>query len=123
MSRAGYIIKIANFRTVWVSKMQTEIALSTTKAEYISLIQSMKYLIPLRKIMLDVSIVFGVKYDSCNSYTTTLEKKRAIELAKEPKYKTQTIHLSIKWHHFIKHIIQGTSKIAILKQINKNLTS
>ena len=48
-------------------------------------------LIPLRKIMLDVSSVFGMKCDSCNSYTITFEdNKGAIELGKEPKYIPQT---------------------------------
>ena len=72
-SRTGYIIKLANCPIVWVSKMQTEIALSTTEAEYISLIQSIRYLIPLRHVMLEVSSVFGMKCDSCNSYTKTFE--------------------------------------------------
>ena len=112
LSRTGYIIKFANFPIVWVSKMQIEIDLSATKAEYISLSQSMRDLIPLRHIMLEVSSVFGMKCDSCNSYTTTFEdNKGAIELAKEPKYRPQTKHLSIKWHHFREHTKQGTAEI------------
>ena len=60
--------------------MQTEIDLSTTEAEYVSMSQSMRDLIPLRHIMLEVSSVFGMKCDSCNSYTTTFkENKGAIE--------------------------------------------
>ena len=48
----------------------------------------MRYFIPLRHIMLEVSSIFGMKCDSCNSYTTTFEdNKGAIELAKEPKYR------------------------------------
>ena len=46
--------------------MKTEIDLLTTEAEYISLIQSMRDLIPLRHIMLEVSSVFGMKCDSCS---------------------------------------------------------
>ena len=68
--------------------MQTYIALSTTKAEYISLSQSMRYLITLIHDMFKVSSVFGMKCDLCNSYTTTFEdNKEAIEFAKEPKYR------------------------------------
>ena len=63
LSRTGYIIKFANCPIVWVSKMQTEIALLTTEAEYISLSQSMRDLISLRHIMLEVSSVFGMKCD------------------------------------------------------------
>ena len=51
LPRTGYIIKFSNFPIVWVSKIQTEKDLSTTEAEYISLIQSMRYFIPLRHIM------------------------------------------------------------------------
>ena len=80
------MIKFANFPIVWVSKMQTEIALLTTESEYISTSQSMRYLIPLRHIMSEVSDVFGMKCDLCNSYTTIFEEnKGAIGLAKETK--------------------------------------
>ena len=68
------MIKFENCPIVWVSKMHTEIALSTTEAEYISMSQSIRYLIPLRQIMLEVSSVFGMKYDLCNLYTTTLKR-------------------------------------------------
>ena len=111
LSRTGYIIKFVNFPIVCVSKIQIKIALSITEAEYISLSQIMRDLIPLRHIMLEVSSVFGMKFDSCNSCTTTFkDNKGEIELAKEPKYRPRTKHLSIKWHHFREHIKRGTSK-------------
>ena len=95
--------------------MQTEIPLSTTEAEYISLHQNMRYLIPLKHIMLEASSVFGMKCDSCNSYTTTFEENKvAIGLAKEPKYRPRTKHLSIKWHHFREHIKRGKSNIVYI---------
>ena len=63
----------------------------TAEAEYISLSQSMRYLIPLIQIMLDVSRVFGMKCDSCNSNTTTFkDNKVEIELEKELKDRPQT---------------------------------
>ena len=109
------MIKFANCPIIWVSKMQTEIALSTTEVEYISLSKSMRDLIPLLHIMLEVSSLFGMRCDSCNSYTTTFEdNKGAIESAKEPKYRLQTKHISIKCHHFREHIKLGTSKIVYI---------
>ena len=69
----------------------------------------MRDFIPLRHIMLELSSIFGMKCDSCNSYTTTFEdSKGEIELAKEPKYRPQTKHLFIKWHQFREHIKRGT---------------
>ena len=84
--------------------------------EYISLSQSMRDLIPLRHIMLEVLKVFWLKCDSYNSYTTTFEdNKGEIELAKGPKYRPQTKHISIKWHNFREHIKRGTSKIVYIE--------
>ena len=92
--------------------MQTEISLLTTKVEYISPSQIMRDLIPLRQITLDVSSVFGMKCDYCDSHTTTFEdSKGEIELAKEPKYGPQTKHLSVKWYHFREYTRRGTSNI------------
>ena len=44
--------------------------------EYISLTQILRYLIPLRHIMLEVSSLFGMKCGLCNSYTTTFEDNK-----------------------------------------------
>ena len=77
--------------------MQIWIDLLTTEAKYIRLSQSMIDLIPFIHIMLEVSSVFGMTCDWCNSYTTTFEdNKVAIDLAKEPKYRPRTKHLFIK---------------------------
>ena len=73
MRRTGNINKFVNCPIVCVSNMPIEIVLSTIEAEYISLSQSMKDLIPLRQNMLEVSSVFVKKYDSCNAYTMTFE--------------------------------------------------
>ena len=96
--------------------MQTEIALLTTEYRYIILSQSTRYLIPLRQIIFDVSVIFGMEFDFCNSYTTTFKyNKGAIELAKESKYRPRTKNISIKWDHFREHIRQVTSKIVYIE--------
>jgi hypothetical protein len=53
-SRTGYVIKFCNIPVLWVSKIQTQISLSTIKAEYISLSQSMRYLIPIREALKEI---------------------------------------------------------------------
>jgi hypothetical protein len=47
LSRTGYVIMYANCPIHWVSRLQTEIALSTTEAEYIALSQALRNVIPL----------------------------------------------------------------------------
>jgi hypothetical protein len=50
-SRTRYVIKFCNVPILWVSKMQTQIALSTMEAEYIALSKSMRDLITIREIL------------------------------------------------------------------------
>ena len=51
LSRKGYMIFYAGCLLVWMSKLQTEISLSTTKAEYIALSQVMCEIIPLTRLL------------------------------------------------------------------------
>jgi hypothetical protein len=46
-SRTGYIITYCGCPVIWASKLQTEIALSTTEAEYIALSTALREVIPL----------------------------------------------------------------------------
>jgi hypothetical protein len=41
-SRTGYVIQFAGYPVIWASKLQTEIALSVTEAEYIALSSASK---------------------------------------------------------------------------------
>jgi len=47
LSRTGYVIMYTNCPILWVSRLQTEIALSTAEAEYIALSQALCDVIPL----------------------------------------------------------------------------
>jgi hypothetical protein len=46
-SHTGFVILFASCPLLWVSKLQTEVALSTAEAEYIALSQAMRDLIPM----------------------------------------------------------------------------
>jgi hypothetical protein len=48
----GYVIRYTGYPMHWASKMQTEITLSTTKAEYRALSQSMRQVLPIMWITL-----------------------------------------------------------------------
>ena len=49
-SRSGYVITYAGCPLLWASKMQTEIALSSTEAEYIALSQALREVIPITEL-------------------------------------------------------------------------
>ena len=105
LSRTGYVLTFSGCPISWVSKMQTEIALSTTEAEYIALSQSMRDLIPIRSVLEELTMILGLKIDIPITHSTVFEDNNgALELAKEPKYRPRTKHIAIKYHHFREHV-------------------
>jgi hypothetical protein len=100
-SRTGYIIMFANCPLLWASKLQTEVALCTTEAEYIALSQAMRDLIPLRALLQGITSVTNVIIDNSTTYSTVFEDNQScVELIKAPKMNPRTRHIAIKYHHF-----------------------
>ena len=60
LSQTGFMVMYAGCPITWYSKLQTEIALSTTEAEYIALSQAMHKVIPFMNLMQDISSTFEV---------------------------------------------------------------
>ncbi|KAL7485382.1 hypothetical protein ACHAW6_010994, partial [Cyclotella cf. meneghiniana] len=58
LSQTGYVIMYAGCPITWSSKLQTQIALSTTKAEYITLSQAMWETLPYLNLMQEIVVVF-----------------------------------------------------------------
>jgi hypothetical protein len=54
-SRTRYIISFAEFPITWASILQTQIALSTTEAEYIALAKSLREVIPMINLMTEIN--------------------------------------------------------------------
>ena len=59
-SRTGFVITFANCPLLWVSKLQTEIALSTLHSEYVALSYSVRALIPLKSLIKEVIDNLGI---------------------------------------------------------------
>ena len=113
-SRPGFAIKHASCPIAWSSKLQSEIALSTTEAEHISLSQSLRDLIPLHNIFDELGEVEFIEKDKriTKTYSTVYEDNRgALELAREPKFRPRTKHVATKYHHFRNAVAKGRIKI------------
>ena len=59
-SRTGYVVTLAGCPLLWVSKLQTEISLSTLHAEYVALSQSLRDLLPFRRLAKEVIAGLGM---------------------------------------------------------------
>ena len=101
LSRTGYVILYANCPIIWASKLQTEIALSTTESEYIAFSQSLRDVIPLINLLRELDNVIP-KCDKAPVIHCTVheDNKGCIDLVESPRVRPHTKHIALKYHHF-----------------------
>jgi hypothetical protein len=126
LSRTGYVVTFCGCPISWASKLQSEIALSTTESEYIALSTATRKLLPLRQVLQDIISHSFIQLpytcrDSISSSTFHSEirpsnvyedNNACIVLAKtESNFKPRTKHISLKFHHFQDKIKDGSLRI------------
>jgi hypothetical protein len=67
------VILLFGCRLLWVSKLQTEVALSTIEAEYIALSQAMRDVIVLINILEDIRVALSVEFPTPTVKCTAFE--------------------------------------------------
>jgi hypothetical protein len=112
-SRTGFVITFAGCPILWTSKLQTQIALSTTEAEYISLSESLRSAIPLMNVIAEIKahghdIVSKAPSIHCKAFE---DNSGALELARIPKLRPRTKHINLVYHHFKDHVRKGLISI------------
>lgn len=112
-SRTTYHIMFNNCLIYSHSKIQTEIALSTTKAEYICLSQSLRTVTVLMRFFKELARkVKCFKYKKPRFKCTAFEDNQgAIEIANAKKQQPRTKHINIKYHHFKQAVRTGQVKV------------
>ena len=108
-SRTGYTITLSNCPVLWVSKLQTEIALSTMEAEYIAMSQACKDLFPIMDLVSELSTGFGLPFAHGSQFHVKIHEDNvgALTLGKlEPRRMTlRSKHYALKYHWFREHIL------------------
>jgi hypothetical protein len=120
-SRYGFIIMYRGCPITWASRMQTEIALSSTESEFIGLSQSLRQAIPLMELINELN-ANGIDMATTKPkvYCRVFEDNSgAIELATVPKMRPRTKHINIKYHHFRDHVDRGEITIHAIKSENQ----
>ena len=108
-SRTGCVINYAGCPIAYFSRLQTEIALSTTEAEYIALSTAAREVLPLRELIMELKDILNIPEAELVIRCTLFEdNKGAEELAKVPKNRPRTKHIATKYHHFREHVKNGT---------------
>ena len=116
-SRTGYVLCLSQCPILWISKLQTDIALSTMEAEYNALSMAMKDLLPLKRLIETVSEAVGLSLQGVINMRTTVweDNTGALTLANlEPGRMTpRSKHYGVKYHWFRSHL--KPNNIEVLK--------
>jgi hypothetical protein len=112
LSRTGYVLMYANCPVLWCSKLQTEIALSTTEAEYIALSQSMREVIPFMTLLQEIDNIFSTNTNKARFHCKVFEDNNScISLATSEKFSPRTKHIALKYHHFRRYVTEKLIEI------------
>jgi hypothetical protein len=111
-SRTGYLIMFMGCPLVWVSKLQTLIALSMMEAEYIALSTAMRELISIRETLKEIkSLVFDSNdkptyamiaktFEPLQTSKVFEDNESCLKFATLPKMSPRTKHIAIPYHFF-----------------------
>ena len=101
LSRMEYVIMYAGCPIHWVSRLETEIALSTAEAEYIALSQALREVIPLMSLLEELHKIFPLHLVTPKFVCKVHEDNQScISMAKTQKFTPRTKHIALKYHHF-----------------------
>ena len=112
---------------MWVSKLQTEIALRTTKAEYIALSYAMRSVIPTVNLIKELTASMSIEKKTQMVKCTLFEDNNgALELATVLKMRPRTKHIALKYHHFRSFVKCGyvnVSRVDTVEQLGNIFTN
>ncbi|GJW61823.1 hypothetical protein Tco_0111158 [Tanacetum coccineum] len=84
--------------TSWFTKKQTDLAISTNEAEYVSAGKTCQQTLWMKQALID----YGIRLDDVS---IMCDNKGAIELSKNPVQHSRTKHVEIR-HHFLRDNVQ-----------------
>ena len=121
-SRSGWLIMVGGCPVIWALKLQTETALSTMQAEYVSLSSSMRDLLPFKALMVEIASCMGMSHEDIAKIKTKVweDNTGALTLANlEPGRTTsRSKHFAIKYHWFREQL--APNNIEVLKVETKD---
>jgi hypothetical protein len=108
--QSGWIVFYAGSPISWASKLQSQVALSTTEAEYIAMSQSLRYVIPVMNLLQemrerDYQVICTKPHVYCKVFE---DNSGALELAKLPKLRPRTKHIKYLLSSFLQTCVQKT---------------
>ena len=107
ISRTGFVVTFANCPLLWVTELQTEIALSTLHSECVALSNSVRALLTLKSLIKEVIDNLGNDSENLkfvSSSTIYEDNNGAIFVATRPSMTPTSNHIAIKDHGFRQYV-------------------
>ncbi len=117
-SRTGFTLTLFGCPIIWSSKLQTDICLSSTAAEYVAFSMAMRELLPMRALLKEISSKLDLTFvsDSLVRSTVFEDNQGCLSMVNVPKMSTRNKYLSLKYHFFRSHL--GESKGIVARYIS-----
>jgi hypothetical protein len=90
-STSGYLITYSGGAESWQSRLHKCVALSTTKAEYIAIIEAAKELLWMKKFLQELGLQQG-------RYVLYCDSQSAIHLSKNSTFHSRSKHIDVRYH-------------------------
>ena len=101
--RTGILFNFRGANIYWISKLQSEIAMSTLEAEYIALSQGMRKLVFTRSLVIELSKRMNLDLEGVATVSKAWEETidtQNLANSKGPLMTSWTKHIGIKYHCF-----------------------
>jgi hypothetical protein len=112
-SRSGYLVNLGDCPILWRSQLQTEIALSTLEAEYCALSHSLRTVLPLHRMIVEIVSCLKLPHDLKATVSARVfeDNNGALLLATKQRVTARTKYFLVKWHHFWSFVSSGEIEI------------
>ena len=97
-STSGYLVQIGTNTVSWSSRKQDTVALSTTEAEYVGLVNGVKEMEWVKAILGHIGAGVGTDKVSI-TYQLHGDNQGALALARNAKYHPRTKHIPARYHY------------------------
>ena len=116
-SRTGFTLTLFGCPVVWSSKLQSEITLSSTAAEYVAFSMAMRDMLPMRALLKEVGDKLDLKFLNTSLIRSTVfeDNQGCLSLVNVPKMSPRNKYLALKYHFFCSEI--GEDKGVLAKWI------
>jgi hypothetical protein len=122
-SRMGVTLTLLGCPIVWSSKLQLEITLSSTAAEYVAFSTAMRELLLMCALMKELSTKLKMDLVSKSLVRSTVfeDNQGCLSMVNVPKMSTRNKYLSLKYNFLRSHIGEQKGIVAEYNQCGENI--